>query len=55
MVSWDVYSDIIMPLKFFISYINIIVLKRGRQVDHSVYLMFRGHVPSRKLLKSGTI
>ena len=25
-MSWDVYSDIIMPLKFFISYINIIVL-----------------------------
>ena len=25
-VSWDVYSDIIMPLKFFISYLNIIVL-----------------------------
>ena len=26
MVSWDVYSDIIMPLKFLISYVNIIVL-----------------------------
>ena len=26
MVSWDVYSDIIMPLKFFIFDINIIVL-----------------------------
>ena len=26
MVSWDVYSDIIMPLKFLTSYINTLIL-----------------------------
>ena len=30
MVNLDVYSDIIMPLKFTISYINIMICKRGK-------------------------
>ena len=42
-------------LKSIIFKHNCIVSVKGMQVDHSVYLIFGGHVPSRKLLKSGTI
>ena len=56
MVSLDVYSYIIIPLKFLISYINIIILQAWKVVRYrSAYWMFRGHVPSREFVKSGTI
>ena len=32
MVSLDVYSDIIMPLKFLISYINIVSVEGGSSI-----------------------
>ena len=51
-LSLDVYSDIIMPLKFLISYIHIVSVEGSSIV---LYIEFWGHVVSRKFLKSGTI